>query len=276
MNQHLCQGTFLPKNPLRVNFTFSAKERDTETGLSYFGSRYYSSDLSIWLSVDPMVAKYPGLSPFTYCADNPIKLVDPNGRDVVVTGTEAEAYTLQLSTKNLIISRGNDGKLSYTGKAKTRTEKQIAAAIDSKDVTVNICAENTNKVEGINAVHNGGAFLGTTYEVDNQGKEHVNTFQQVNPKELSNIEKQIGVGQGMYARHELTESYEAGLISLANKKSSPMAGLTGSVYSDAHDRASFAYDLIKIEISFNLPNNIIFKNRNISFSIFQIDPNSNY
>ena len=34
--------------------TFSAKEKDSETGLSYFGSRYYSSDLCIWLSVDPM------------------------------------------------------------------------------------------------------------------------------------------------------------------------------------------------------------------------------
>ena len=63
-------------------FTFSAKERDSETGLSYFGSRYYSSDLSVWLSVDPMAAKYPSLSPYTYCADNPVKLVDPNGEEV--------------------------------------------------------------------------------------------------------------------------------------------------------------------------------------------------
>ena len=60
-------------------YTFSAKEKDTETGLSYFGSRYYSSDLSIWLSVDPMSDKYPSLSPYVYCANNPIKLVDPNG-----------------------------------------------------------------------------------------------------------------------------------------------------------------------------------------------------
>jgi RHS repeat-associated protein len=59
--------------------TFSAKEKDTETGLSYFGSRYYSSDLSIWLSVDPMSDKYPSLSPYTYCANNPIKIVDPDG-----------------------------------------------------------------------------------------------------------------------------------------------------------------------------------------------------
>ena len=62
--------------------TFTAKEKDSETGLSYFGSRYYSSDLSIWLSVDPMSDKYPSLSPYVYCANNPIKLVDPNGEDL--------------------------------------------------------------------------------------------------------------------------------------------------------------------------------------------------
>ena len=61
--------------------TFSAKERDTETGLSYFGSRYYSSDLSIWLSVDPMSGKYPHQSNYVYCSNNPIKIVDPDGDD---------------------------------------------------------------------------------------------------------------------------------------------------------------------------------------------------
>ena len=62
-----------------ARYTFSAKERDTETGYSYFGARYYSSDLSIWLSVDPQSDKYPSFSPYVYCANNPIKLVDPNG-----------------------------------------------------------------------------------------------------------------------------------------------------------------------------------------------------
>ena len=65
-----------------VRFTFSAKEKDVETGLSYFGSRYYSSDLSIWLSVDPMAAKYASLSPYVYCANNPVKLVDPDGEEI--------------------------------------------------------------------------------------------------------------------------------------------------------------------------------------------------
>jgi len=73
-------------------FTFSAKEKDVETGLSYFGSRYYSSDLSIWLSVDPMSDKYASLSPYVYCADNPVKLVDPNGDSLINPYKEAYDY----------------------------------------------------------------------------------------------------------------------------------------------------------------------------------------
>ena len=64
-----------------ARFAFSSKERDTETGLSYFGARYYSSDLSIWLSVDPMSGKYPHQSNYVYCSNNPLKVIDPNGED---------------------------------------------------------------------------------------------------------------------------------------------------------------------------------------------------
>ncbi len=65
-------------------YTFSGKEKDVETGYGYFGARYYDSDLSIWLSVDPMSDKYPSMSPYNYCANNPVMLVDPNGRDFVI------------------------------------------------------------------------------------------------------------------------------------------------------------------------------------------------
>ena len=62
---------------------FIGKERDSETGFSYFGARYYDSDiLTGWLSVDPMADKYPSLSPYAYCGWNPIRLVDPNGEEV--------------------------------------------------------------------------------------------------------------------------------------------------------------------------------------------------
>ena len=81
-------------------FTFSAKEKDAETGYSYFGARYYSSDLSIWLSVDPMSDKYPSLSPYTYCANNPIKLVDPDGRKIGDVDEASQAKINALTDRN--------------------------------------------------------------------------------------------------------------------------------------------------------------------------------
>ena len=59
---------------------FTGKERDEETGYSYFGARYMDHELmTMWLSVDPLADKYPSISPYAYCAWNPVKLVDPNG-----------------------------------------------------------------------------------------------------------------------------------------------------------------------------------------------------
>jgi len=68
-----------PGTDYSERFRFTGKERDAETGYDYFGARYYSSSLGIWLSVDPLSDKYPSLSPYVYCADNPMKLVDPTG-----------------------------------------------------------------------------------------------------------------------------------------------------------------------------------------------------
>ena len=63
-------------------FTFTGKERDEETGYGYFGARYMDHELTtMWLSIDPMSDKYPSLSPYAYCTWNPVKLVDPDGRD---------------------------------------------------------------------------------------------------------------------------------------------------------------------------------------------------
>jgi RHS repeat-associated protein len=71
-------------------YTFSGKEKDVETGYGYFGARYYDSGLSIWLSVDPMSDKYPSMSPYNYCANNPVILVDPDGREINLYGIKYE------------------------------------------------------------------------------------------------------------------------------------------------------------------------------------------
>ena len=63
-------------------FTFTGKEKDIETGYYYFGARFDNVDLG-FMSVDPMSDKYPSISPYAYCAWNPIKLVDPEGEEAM-------------------------------------------------------------------------------------------------------------------------------------------------------------------------------------------------
>ncbi|MFH0736296.1 MAG: RHS repeat-associated core domain-containing protein, partial [bacterium] len=60
-------------------------ERDIETNYDYFGARYYNSKIGLWNSVDPLADKYPGISPYTYCVGNPLRLVDPNGEEIFVS-----------------------------------------------------------------------------------------------------------------------------------------------------------------------------------------------
>ncbi len=62
-------------------YLFNAKELDAETRLYYYGARYLDPRISIWMSVDPMMEKYAGWSPYNYTIQNPLKYVDPDGKD---------------------------------------------------------------------------------------------------------------------------------------------------------------------------------------------------
>ena len=47
---------------------------------SYFGARYYDPESGRFLSVDPLADRFPSLCPYNYCFNNPLNLVDPDGR----------------------------------------------------------------------------------------------------------------------------------------------------------------------------------------------------
>ena len=57
----------------------------------------------MWLSVDPMSDKYPSMSPYNYCANNPIMMVDPDGRKIMGTDSNPINYT-----------KNNDGTIKWT------------------------------------------------------------------------------------------------------------------------------------------------------------------
>ena len=104
MNQSLSSILFVQnRSQYHVDsaFSFTGKERDEETGYSYFGARYYDADLLTgWVSVDPMADKYPSISPYAYCAWNPVKLVDPDGQDIWLVNKNGERIKYQVGMSN--------------------------------------------------------------------------------------------------------------------------------------------------------------------------------
>lgn len=61
-------------------YRYSGKERDEESGLIYFGARYYAPHLCRWTAVDPSGIK-KSLNVYTYVSNRPVTFVDPDGRD---------------------------------------------------------------------------------------------------------------------------------------------------------------------------------------------------
>jgi RHS repeat-associated protein len=72
-----------------------------QTGLYYYGARYYNPRISMWLSVDPMVEKYAGITPYNFTMNNPVMLVDQDGRDVDNYTIDENGYiTFSKATKD--------------------------------------------------------------------------------------------------------------------------------------------------------------------------------
>ena len=237
---------------LNWSFTFSAKERDPETGLSYFGSRYYSSDLSIWLSVDPMSDKYASLSPYVYCADNPVKLVDPNGEDVFICGaspdskSDAEAAEkafeyLVGSAKNLSLERDSKtGRLSATikeGAQLSEDEQILYDAIMDQEVVVNLSVSINNLYKG-RATEFGAGFYGNKLGENASGLGHAFAFTDqfvcLPVLKQNYFESDIG---GVIM-HEITESHYGGCASLVSGIAAEMAIGDTPAYVAAHNNAA--------------------------------------
>jgi RHS repeat-associated protein len=61
-------------------YRYVGKERDDESGLYYYGARYYVPWLCRFISCDPKAAEFPNQSSYNYCFNNPINLIDPDGQ----------------------------------------------------------------------------------------------------------------------------------------------------------------------------------------------------
>ncbi|MBO4234718.1 RHS repeat-associated core domain-containing protein [Riemerella anatipestifer] len=88
----------------RMPYLFNGKELDSETGLYYYGARYYDARVSLWLGTDPLSGYNPimetehyidgqhnggifnpmNFATYSYTYQNPIRFIDPNGKQVDV------------------------------------------------------------------------------------------------------------------------------------------------------------------------------------------------
>ncbi len=125
-------------NTWNTPYLFNGKELDEETGLYYYGARYYNPRISLWYGVDPLAEKYPNISPYAYCANNPVKYVDPDGRDGIrVIDTKNKTITI----KAVYFVQSADRNY-YTTKGKTKqfggySEKQIGKMQESTNKYLN-------------------------------------------------------------------------------------------------------------------------------------------
>ena len=93
-------------NVWNTPYLFNAKEFDEETGMYYYGARYYEPRLSLWMSADPIREKYPNISSYCYVTNNPVNAYDPDGKLVIfingfyVTPTEGGDKSYWRSYKN--------------------------------------------------------------------------------------------------------------------------------------------------------------------------------
>jgi RHS repeat-associated protein len=103
-------------------YKFNGKELDEETGLYYYGARYYDPKVSIWLSVDPLAEEFPSWSPYAFCNNNPLYYTDPTGMSA-----EPPVNGLAFFSDDTGNYYWNDAKSSY---------EHYAYTDDSKTTTV--------------------------------------------------------------------------------------------------------------------------------------------
>ncbi|OGU56806.1 MAG: hypothetical protein A2X64_07505 [Ignavibacteria bacterium GWF2_33_9] len=80
---------------------FIGKEKDLESGLADHGVRKYDYVSGRFISVDPLSEKFYGLTPYQYAANNPVGLLDENGKDIEfaegTTSIQIEQYDLAVN-----------------------------------------------------------------------------------------------------------------------------------------------------------------------------------
>ena len=86
---------------------------DFSTGYTDFGARQYSTTLRRWMTPDPLSEKYYGISPYAFCNNNPVNLVDPDGKKLYFADRVSDVFKQKFAaTIQFMNSKGTSGDLA--------------------------------------------------------------------------------------------------------------------------------------------------------------------
>ena len=131
----------------RTPYLFNGKELDKETGLYYYGARYYDPRISMFLGVDPKAEKYASWSQYAYTFDNPIIFVDPDGMWPVYTHYRMTKKALM----NVGVSKATAREIAhYSATYADHPSKLVLAANQVLGVFAGVNPKNLSYKDGVN------------------------------------------------------------------------------------------------------------------------------
>lgn len=230
-------------NPGVQPYKYGTKELDRQNGLDWYDSqaRHYDPLLGRTPTMDPLSEKYYSISPYAYCAGNPILFVDPTGMALHITGANAldalQMLTERFERAGLQLEMDVTGNVTYKtqeGKKLSKEAKRLMEIIDDESIRVNISTTN-EKFTSEGDVLIGGAFMGNTYNEDGS----VDAYQEVNVGIMKKGDR-YSKKKGSLLFHEITECYEGAVIAQQNQQSTELAinKISNPVYDEAHSKAS--------------------------------------
>ena len=93
----------------KKRYRYCGKEKDYESGLYYYGARYYSPMSCRFISCDQLSAKYPNMSVYAYAFNNPIIFNDPTGMEGKPVSDSVDTMPLNIDVSNVAITPQDGG-----------------------------------------------------------------------------------------------------------------------------------------------------------------------